>query len=153
MVCVLTSVFFAVMWMRSSSYFETVYYVPSHNSTVYRIEAVDSRIHFYRSVVSPVFEAGMIIGGEAKNDDTRHYEIGPSYLGFRWSGSLNDLSVGSHYWLLTFVPLVIAGILTRDRIYRFGISHLLIATTAVAIVFGMGYWVSQPNMEYTIDVL
>jgi hypothetical protein len=151
LLCVLASAAFAVGWVRSANYVDTIYYVPTHMSTVYRVDAYDGVVHLSRAEVGPFFGAGLVVGGQplGDNDSDRNHEFaGPTFFGFQCVGPFSNLNVSAPYWFYVLAPLAAGALLNLRTVTRFNLRHLLAAIAIVAVVLTVGRWLSGAGSEW-----
>jgi hypothetical protein len=138
-----------VMWMRSQRWQDTLYYVPSHGSRIYRIDTYVGRAYIGRGAWIPGFAVpALSLSGELHEDEATGAQPENGFFGLK--RGVNEAYTGIYvpYWLLTLLFGSMAVALEVKRITRFGLKQLFVATTFVAIVLGVGLAVTRSGSAF-----
>jgi hypothetical protein len=151
--CAIASAALAVGWMRSTNHHNSLYFVPTNMSTVYRVEAYDGVVHCSRTKhTRPIFEAGLVLGSRpirsVFDSKPNHDYAGPSLLNFQWIGPWGNLHTSTPYWFLALAPLAAGSLLNWRTVTRFNLRHILAAVAIVAVVLTVGQWLSKAGGEW-----
>jgi hypothetical protein len=131
--------FFVVMWMRSQQWQDTLYYVPSHGSRIYRIDTYVGRAYVGVGAWIPAFaEPALSLSSDLHASEPATIPIHAGFFGLKWSSSAAYTGAYLPYWLLTLLSGAIFASLNVSQLTRFGLKRLLIATALAACVLGLG---------------
>lgn len=127
--CLVASLAVVVLWIHSSRWQDTLYYVPPHGSRIYRIDTYPDTMFIGVGSWSPGFaQPGFSLSADPASDD----RVEGTFLGFKLATGPGYYGAYVPFWLAAGLPAVVAALLARDQLRRFNLRTLLIATTLAA---------------------
>lgn len=143
------SVFFGVLtltlcilWVRSYWWWDSVYVgVTDHSFAV--LESVKGRCNAGIAFVKPTHPFELSVQELGVTQDPE-WEVGKSILGFEWwssAGGFESAGMLIPHWFLVAVTATCSAIPWINR--RFSLRTLLLATTLVAFVLGLGAYLAS----------
>lgn len=138
-----------VVWMRSHTWQDTIYYVPSDMSHVHRADGMVGRVILsFSGRLSPVFESGLVVSGRPQDRDHQGTDYLRGFFGLALSLEAGGLHISLPYWFLTLLTAAVA-ILPNARCLRhFGLKHLFAASTLVAVTLSIGIVATKSATEF-----
>lgn len=133
--CLLASLAVVVLWIHSSRWRDTLYYVPPHGSRIYRIDTYPATMFIGRGAWLPGFaQPAFSLSADPASDD----RVEGTFLGFKLAPGPGYYGAYVPFWLAAALPAVVAALLAREHLRRFNLRTLLIATTLAALTLGAG---------------
>lgn len=134
-----------VLWIHSSRWQDTLYYVPPHGSRIYRVDAYPDTIFIGVGGWSPGFAqpAFSLSAGPASDE-----RVEGTFLGFKLVPGPAYYGAYVPFWLAAGLPAAIAALLAREQLRRFNLRTLLIATTLAALTLGAGQAARSMTTEF-----
>jgi hypothetical protein len=132
--CLIVCVLLIVLWMRSHSKWDRLFYhFPSGGTAGF--SSWDGNI-----IVGVEYSSGVSYsrGFELDSQLTSQWQLDPSERGFLFMRDSSEFAVGMPHWLPIFLSAALAAIPWIR--WRFTLRTLLIATTLVAVVLGLIVW-------------
>jgi hypothetical protein len=147
------SVFFAVvtvalcvLWVRS--YYLTDSLEIRTNERLFQVRSVVGRIVLWRYLPADKQYGQILLDEFSQGKFFATSTFGDSFwslskegeLGFFYRANKESLKVGIPYWFVVAVPIGLSMIPWLSNARRFSLRTLLIVTTLVAVVLGLGVW-------------
>jgi hypothetical protein len=143
--CLLASQAVVVLWIHSSRWQDTLYYVPPHGSRIYRIDTYSDTMFIGRGAWLPGFaQPGFSLSADPVLDD----RVEGTFLGFKLEKGPGYYGAYIPFWLAAALPAVVAALLASEQLRRFNLRTLLIATTLAALTLGAGQAAKNMTTEF-----
>ena len=143
--CLLASQAVVVLWIHSSRWQDTLYYVPPHGSRIYRIDTYSDTMFIGRGAWLPGFaQPGFSLSADPVLDD----RVEGTFLGFKLEKGPGYYGAYIPFWLAAALPAVVAALLASEQLRRFNLRTLLIATTLAALTLGAGQAAKSMTTEF-----
>lgn len=141
--CLFASLAIVVLWIHSSRWQDTLYYVPPHGSRIYRIDTYPGTMYVGAGGWSPGFaQPGLSFSADPAPSEP----IAGTFLGFKLVEGRYAAYIP--FWLAAALPAVVAALLAREQLRRFNLRTLLIAATLAALTLGAGHAAKSMTTEF-----
>jgi hypothetical protein len=138
-----------VLWMRSQTWQDTIYYVPSHKSRVHRADIMVGRVIIkFGGWTKPVFGPGLVVSGKRHNPEHLGGDFMRGFYGLDYEIGAIGVVASLPYWFLTLLTATAAVFLNAKRFRRFDLKRAFFAITLVAVTLGLGMFATKSTTQF-----